>query len=130
MKPPILYIFDEILRKLRPSKFAAPVLPIVAAIRIAIALDKITKLMFGQEYQDDIALLVGSLKNYKDAINNLADEKKYLFLIGIFTDNDSKLKKVSLITQGFICFCFLLFTLLESSPFTKMPSVEKDGRFD
>ncbi len=36
----------------------------------------------------------------------------YLFLMGIFTDNDSKLKKVSLITQGLICFCFLLFTLL------------------
>ncbi len=51
----------------------------------------------------------------------------YLFLMGIFIDNDSKLKKVSLITQGLICFCFLLFTLLESSPFTKMPSVEKDG---
>ncbi|MFP3026589.1 MAG: cytochrome c biogenesis protein CcsA, partial [Wolbachia sp.] len=51
----------------------------------------------------------------------------YLFLMGIFTDNDSKLKKVSLITQGLICFCFLLFTLIESSPFTKMPSVEKDG---
>ncbi|QMV46036.1 heme lyase CcmF/NrfE family subunit [Wolbachia pipientis] len=51
----------------------------------------------------------------------------YLFLMGIFTDNDSKLKKVSLITQGLICFCFLLFTLLESSPFTKMPSIEKDG---
>ncbi|WP_250294802.1 phage tail tape measure protein [Wolbachia endosymbiont of Oedothorax gibbosus] len=33
--------------------------------------------LFGQEYQDDIALLVGSLKNYKDAINNLADEKKF-----------------------------------------------------
>ncbi|WP_458694889.1 cytochrome c-type biogenesis CcmF C-terminal domain-containing protein [Wolbachia endosymbiont of Drosophila subpulchrella] len=41
--------------------------------------------------------------------------------------NGSKLKKISLITQGLICFCFLLFTLLESSPFTKMPSVEKDG---
>ncbi|WP_425383631.1 heme lyase CcmF/NrfE family subunit [Wolbachia endosymbiont (group A) of Microdon myrmicae] len=51
----------------------------------------------------------------------------YLFLMDIFTDNDSKLKKVSLITQGLICFCFLLFTLFESSPFTKMPSVEKDG---
>nr|WP_253302581.1 heme lyase CcmF/NrfE family subunit [Wolbachia endosymbiont of Psylliodes chrysocephala] len=37
------------------------------------------------------------------------------------------LKKISLITHGLICFCFLLFTLLESSPFTKMPSVEKDG---
>ncbi|AOA49512.1 phage tail tape measure protein, TP901 family, core region [Wolbachia pipientis wVitA] len=33
--------------------------------------------LFGQEYQDDIALLVGSLKNYKDAINHLADEKKF-----------------------------------------------------
>ncbi|WP_353282454.1 phage tail tape measure protein [Wolbachia endosymbiont (group A) of Myopa testacea] len=33
--------------------------------------------LFGQEYQDDIALLVGSLKNYKDAINNLAEEKKF-----------------------------------------------------
>ncbi|NEV49462.1 heme lyase CcmF/NrfE family subunit [Wolbachia pipientis] len=51
----------------------------------------------------------------------------YLFLMDIFTDNDSKLKKVSLITQGLICFCFLLFALLESSPFTKMPSVKKDG---
>ncbi|XCA36162.1 MAG: heme lyase CcmF/NrfE family subunit [Wolbachia endosymbiont of Armadillidium vulgare] len=51
----------------------------------------------------------------------------YLFLMGIFTDNDSKLKKVSLITQGLICFCFLLFTLLESSPFTKMPGIETDG---
>ncbi|WP_250294865.1 heme lyase CcmF/NrfE family subunit [Wolbachia endosymbiont of Oedothorax gibbosus] len=51
----------------------------------------------------------------------------YLFLMGIFTDNDSKLKKISLITQGLICFCFLLFTLLESSPFTKMPGIETDG---
>ncbi|WP_264706703.1 phage tail tape measure protein [Wolbachia endosymbiont (group B) of Archips podanus] len=33
--------------------------------------------LFGQEYQDDIALLIGSLKNYKDAINHLADEKKF-----------------------------------------------------
>nr|WP_265022283.1 heme lyase CcmF/NrfE family subunit [Wolbachia endosymbiont (group B) of Ischnura elegans] len=41
--------------------------------------------------------------------------------------NDSKLKKISLITQGLICFCFLLFTLLESSPFTKMPGIETDG---
>ncbi|WP_447933286.1 heme lyase CcmF/NrfE family subunit [Wolbachia endosymbiont of Dactylopius coccus] len=41
--------------------------------------------------------------------------------------NGSKLKKISLITHGLICFCFLLFTLIESSPFTKMPSVEKDG---
>ncbi|MGL9725764.1 MAG: heme lyase CcmF/NrfE family subunit [Wolbachia sp.] len=51
----------------------------------------------------------------------------YLFLMGIFIDNDSNLKKVSLITQGLICFCFLLFTLLESNPFTKMPSIETDG---
>lgn len=51
----------------------------------------------------------------------------YLFLMGIFIDNGSKLKKVSLITQGLICFCFLLFTLLESSPFTKMPGIETDG---
>ncbi|MGL9779144.1 MAG: heme lyase CcmF/NrfE family subunit [Wolbachia sp.] len=41
--------------------------------------------------------------------------------------NGSKLKKISLITHGLICFCFLLFTLLESNPFTKMPGVEKDG---
>nr|WP_264729903.1 heme lyase CcmF/NrfE family subunit [Wolbachia endosymbiont (group B) of Episyrphus balteatus] len=41
--------------------------------------------------------------------------------------NGSKLKKISLITQGLICFCFLLFTLLESSPFTKMPGIETDG---
>ncbi|WP_264731201.1 phage tail tape measure protein [Wolbachia endosymbiont (group A) of Sphaerophoria taeniata] len=33
--------------------------------------------LFGQEYQDDIALLVGSLKNYKDAINHLADEEEF-----------------------------------------------------
>ncbi|WCR58747.1 MAG: Cytochrome c-type biogenesis protein CcmF [Wolbachia endosymbiont of Ctenocephalides felis wCfeF] len=51
----------------------------------------------------------------------------YLFLMSIFIDNDSKLKKVSLITQGLICFCFLLFTLFESNPFTKMPSIETDG---
>jgi len=51
----------------------------------------------------------------------------YLFLMGIFIDNDSKLKKISLITHGLICFCFLLFTLLESNPFTKMPGIETDG---
>ncbi|MDR1139265.1 MAG: heme lyase CcmF/NrfE family subunit [Rickettsiales bacterium] len=51
----------------------------------------------------------------------------YLFLMSIFIDNDSELKKVSLITQGLICFCFLLFTLFESSPFIKMPSIETDG---
>ncbi|WP_458694648.1 heme lyase CcmF/NrfE family subunit [Wolbachia endosymbiont of Atemnus politus] len=41
--------------------------------------------------------------------------------------NDSKLKKISLITQGLICFCFLLFTLLESNPFAKVPSIKTDG---
>ncbi len=41
--------------------------------------------------------------------------------------NGSKLKKISLITHGLICFCFLLFTLIESSPFTKMPGIETDG---
>ncbi|MGL9718770.1 MAG: heme lyase CcmF/NrfE family subunit [Wolbachia sp.] len=51
----------------------------------------------------------------------------YLFLMSVFIDNDSKLKKISLITQGLICFCFLLFTLFESNPFAKMPSVETDG---
>jgi cytochrome c-type biogenesis protein CcmF len=51
----------------------------------------------------------------------------YLFLMSIFIDNNSKLKKVSLITQGLICFCFLLFTLFESNPFAKMPSIETDG---
>ncbi|WP_395463497.1 heme lyase CcmF/NrfE family subunit [Wolbachia endosymbiont of Cantharis cryptica] len=51
----------------------------------------------------------------------------YLLLMGIFIDDNDKLKKVSLITQGMICFCFLLFTLLESNPFTKMPSIETDG---
>ncbi|MEY2393461.1 heme lyase CcmF/NrfE family subunit [Wolbachia endosymbiont of Tettigetta isshikii] len=51
----------------------------------------------------------------------------YLFLMSIFIDNNSELKKVSLITQGLICFCFLLFTLFESNPFAKMPSVETDG---
>ncbi|WP_065094564.1 phage tail tape measure protein [Wolbachia endosymbiont of Nomada panzeri] len=33
--------------------------------------------LFGQEYQDDIALLVGSLKNFKEAIAYVADEKKF-----------------------------------------------------
>ncbi|MCM1002532.1 heme lyase CcmF/NrfE family subunit [Wolbachia pipientis] len=51
----------------------------------------------------------------------------YLFLMSIFIDNNSELKKVSLIAQGLICFCFLLFTLFESNPFAKMPSVETDG---
>jgi len=51
----------------------------------------------------------------------------YLFLMSIFIDNNSELKKVSLITQGLICFCFLLFTLFESNPFAKMPSIETDG---
>ncbi len=51
----------------------------------------------------------------------------YLFLMGTFIDNSSKLKRVSLITQSLICFCFLLFTLLESNPFVKMTSVETDG---
>ncbi|MFT4328045.1 MAG: cytochrome c biogenesis protein CcsA, partial [Wolbachia pipientis] len=41
--------------------------------------------------------------------------------------NGSKLKKISLIIHGLICFCFLLFTLLESNPFTKMPGIETDG---
>ncbi|MCA4773740.1 heme lyase CcmF/NrfE family subunit [Wolbachia endosymbiont of Mansonella perstans] len=51
----------------------------------------------------------------------------YLFLMSIFFDNNSELKKVSLITQSLICFCFLLFTLFESNPFAKMPSIETDG---
>ncbi|MBD0392197.1 phage tail tape measure protein, partial [Wolbachia endosymbiont of Pentalonia nigronervosa] len=33
--------------------------------------------LFNQEYQDDIALLVGSLKEYKKAIGFVADEKNY-----------------------------------------------------
>ncbi|APR98699.1 phage tail tape measure protein [Wolbachia endosymbiont of Folsomia candida] len=33
--------------------------------------------LFGQEYQDDIALLVGSLTKYKEAIAHLADGEKY-----------------------------------------------------
>ncbi|WP_458695030.1 heme lyase CcmF/NrfE family subunit [Wolbachia endosymbiont of Folsomia candida] len=40
---------------------------------------------------------------------------------------EQTLKKISLITQGLICFCFLLFTLIESNPFTKMQSIETDG---
>ncbi|QKX02903.1 heme lyase CcmF/NrfE family subunit [Wolbachia endosymbiont of Litomosoides sigmodontis] len=51
----------------------------------------------------------------------------YLFLMNIFIGDSSELKKVSLITQGLICFCFLLFTSLKSNPFTKMPSMEIDG---
>ncbi|WP_168464797.1 phage tail tape measure protein [Wolbachia endosymbiont of Ctenocephalides felis wCfeT] len=38
---------------------------------------KILMKLFGQEYQDDIALLVGSLKKYKEAITHLADKEKY-----------------------------------------------------
>ncbi|WP_395463387.1 phage tail tape measure protein [Wolbachia endosymbiont of Cantharis cryptica] len=33
--------------------------------------------LFGQEYQDDVALLVGSLKNFKEAIAHVADEKEF-----------------------------------------------------
>ncbi|MBV2146387.1 MAG: phage tail tape measure protein, partial [Wolbachia endosymbiont of Pissodes strobi] len=33
--------------------------------------------LFGQEYQDDIALIVGSLKKYEDAIAFVADKEKY-----------------------------------------------------
>ncbi|WP_253300079.1 heme lyase CcmF/NrfE family subunit [Wolbachia endosymbiont of Chironomus riparius] len=51
----------------------------------------------------------------------------YLLLIDIFISNENKLKKISLITQSLICFCFLLFILFESNPFSKMPSVETDG---
>ncbi len=51
----------------------------------------------------------------------------YLFLMDIFIGDNSELKKVSLIIQGLICFCFSLFTLLKSNPFTKMPSIETDG---
>ncbi|MGL9732813.1 MAG: heme lyase CcmF/NrfE family subunit [Wolbachia sp.] len=51
----------------------------------------------------------------------------YLFLMSTFIDNNSKLKKISLITQGLICFCFLLFTLFESNPFIKMPNIKTDG---
>ncbi len=51
----------------------------------------------------------------------------YLFLMGTFIDNSSELKRVSLITQSLICFCFLLFTLLEFNPFVKMTSIEPDG---
>ncbi len=33
--------------------------------------------LFGQEYQDDVALLVGSLKNFKEAITHVANEKEF-----------------------------------------------------
>ncbi|GFY40390.1 phage tail tape measure protein [Trichonephila inaurata madagascariensis] len=33
--------------------------------------------LFGQEYQDDIALIVGSLEEYKKAIGFVADKEKY-----------------------------------------------------
>ncbi len=33
--------------------------------------------LFGQEYQDDIALIVGSLEEYKKAIDFVADKEKY-----------------------------------------------------
>ena len=51
----------------------------------------------------------------------------YLLLMEIFINGDKKLKKISLITQSLVCFCFLLFTLFESNPFTKMPSIETNG---
>lgn len=51
----------------------------------------------------------------------------YLLLMSIFIDDDNKLKRISMIAQSLICFCFLLFTLFESNPFTKMPSIETDG---
>ncbi|QKX00984.1 heme lyase CcmF/NrfE family subunit [Wolbachia endosymbiont of Dipetalonema caudispina] len=51
----------------------------------------------------------------------------YLFLMNILIKNSNKLKKVSLIIQSLICFCFLLFTLLKSNPFIKMPSIKTDG---
>ncbi|QXF95213.1 tail length tape-measure protein T [Wolbachia phage WO] len=35
--------------------------------------------LFGQEYQDDIALIVGSLKKYEDAIAFVADKEKYKY---------------------------------------------------
>ncbi|MDG7056346.1 MAG: heme lyase CcmF/NrfE family subunit [Wolbachia endosymbiont of Meromenopon meropis] len=51
----------------------------------------------------------------------------YLFLMNIFIYDNNELKKLSLITQGLICFCFLLFTLFESNPFVKMPNIEMNG---
>lgn len=51
----------------------------------------------------------------------------YLLLMDIFIDNSSKLKKISLIVQSLICFCFLLFTLFESNPFIKMLNIKIDG---
>ncbi|WFW29934.1 MAG: heme lyase CcmF/NrfE family subunit [Wolbachia endosymbiont of Menacanthus eurysternus] len=50
----------------------------------------------------------------------------YLFLMNIFINNN-ELKKISLIIQNLICFCFLLFTLFESNPFIRMPKIETDG---
>ncbi|MDN5247960.1 MAG: heme lyase CcmF/NrfE family subunit [Wolbachia endosymbiont of Tyrophagus putrescentiae] len=51
----------------------------------------------------------------------------YLLLMNTFIDNKNKLKKTSIITQSLICFCFLLFTLVESSPFSKMLDTATDG---
>jgi cytochrome c-type biogenesis protein CcmF len=51
----------------------------------------------------------------------------YLLLMDIFIDNNNQLKKISLTSQGLICFCFLSFALFESNPFTKMQSIETDG---
>ena len=60
--------------------------------------------------------------NAKDNFGKLDSSVKHWNDIGMYT-----FKNISLITQGLICFCFLLFTLLESNPFNKMPSVELNG---
>ncbi|APR99025.1 phage tail tape measure protein [Wolbachia endosymbiont of Folsomia candida] len=51
---------------------------------------KILMKLFGQEYQDDIALLVGSLKKYKEAIAHLDDKEKYKKSMGKEFENRAK----------------------------------------
>ncbi|MBV0899977.1 MAG: heme lyase CcmF/NrfE family subunit [Wolbachia endosymbiont of Fragariocoptes setiger] len=50
----------------------------------------------------------------------------YLLLVNIFLYN-KKLKRISIITQSLICFCFLVFTIFQSNPFTKMSNVFSNG---
>jgi cytochrome c-type biogenesis protein CcmF len=51
----------------------------------------------------------------------------YLFFMDTFIDNGSAIKRAAITVQSLICLCFLLFTLLHSNPFVKMPYSVADG---
>ncbi|OEY87156.1 cytochrome C biogenesis protein CycK [Wolbachia pipientis] len=51
----------------------------------------------------------------------------YLFLMDIIIDDNNLLKRVAVTVQALICLCFVLFTLLKSNPFIKMPYIVSDG---